>query len=402
MAHKDLKFVLMVFPYLFMYVCALIIAINKNKYNIVKYFVESGSTVRCMNNLKQTPIMIASKVGNINIVSICLKYGARVDDRDSKGMTPIHYSCLSGQIGVISFLKHHGASLDVRDNKGRTPLMIAAQENQLIVILHSYSDLGIQLVDKAWRTIVEEEQYFIGPVSKVQQQLRNKYGPQLAHTVDFAIQTPLEYSKELLAIPNNPHIQSIEATYALLNKFSHHRIRYEIEDLIDRYLAFLFVPLLSIVALILLSEVGLFSGIVSASVLETFFILAVITLLLWVYLCGSDPGSVLDGHQNLKHYWFLNADLKHSYEEIMDGTRLMTHTICPTCEIERPNRCKHCLKCDDCIYRMDHHCRWINNCIGISNHRVFYLFLTSCVVLLLYGVYTKVFVVQIPKITAIL
>ncbi len=160
----------------------------------------------------------------------------------------------------------------------------------------------------------------------------------------------------MLAIPNNPHIQSIEATYALLNKFSHHRIRYEIEDLIDRYLAFLFVPLLSIVALILLSEVGLFSGIVSASVLETFFILAVITLLLWVYLCGSDPGSVLDGHQNLKHYWFLNADLKHSYEEIMDGTRLMTHTICPTCEIERPNRCKHCLKCDDCIYRMDHHC----------------------------------------------
>lgn len=130
----------------------------------MKYFVESGSTVRCMNNLKQTPIMIAPKWETLIsveiclmclcLVSICLKYGARVDDRDSKGMTPIHYSCLSGQIGVISFLKHHGASLDVRDNKGRTPLMIAAQENQLIVILHSYSDLGIQLVDKAWRTVI--------------------------------------------------------------------------------------------------------------------------------------------------------------------------------------------------------------------------------------------------------
>ena len=57
---------------LLIYVCVCINnckkqAINKNKYNIVKYFVESGSTVRCMNNLKQTPIMIASKVGNINI-----------------------------------------------------------------------------------------------------------------------------------------------------------------------------------------------------------------------------------------------------------------------------------------------------------------------------------------------
>ena len=159
-----------------------------------------------------------------------------------------------------------------------------------------------------------------------------------------------------MSLPNNPNIHSIEAVHALLFKFSHHRFRYEMDDLIDRYLALLFVPLLSLVAIILLSEVGLFSGIVPSSILESFFILAIITLLLWLYLCGSDPGSVLDGHQHLRHYAFVNMDLKHNYEEIMDGTRFMTHSICPTCEIERPNRCKHCLKCDDCIYRMDHHC----------------------------------------------
>lgn len=151
-------------------------------------------------------------------------------------------------------------------------------------------------------------------------------------------------------------------SYNLLYRFTYRRLWYEMDDFVEHYLAFLFVPALALLALILLARVGLFNRIIPASTLEWFFILALITLMLWVYLCGSDPGTVLDGHHRLKSYSFVNADIKKNYAEIMEGHKFMSTTICPTCEIERPNRCKHCMKCGDCVYRMDHHCRGDDEC----------------------------------------
>jgi len=36
------------------------------------------------------------------------------------------------------------------------------------------------------------------------------------------------------------------------------------------------------------------------------------------------------------------------------------------------SRTRHCSICERCIERYDHHCPWINNCIGIKNHNIFY------------------------------
>ena len=49
--------------------------------------------------------------------------------------------------------------------------------------------------------------------------------------------------------------------------------------------------------------------------------------------------------------------------------------LCPDCEIIRTDRSRHCSICNQCVERFDHHCPWINNCVGLHNHNSFMLFL---------------------------
>ncbi|KAL8577775.1 hypothetical protein ACOMHN_001644 [Nucella lapillus] len=50
-------------------------------------------------------------------------------------------------------------------------------------------------------------------------------------------------------------------------------------------------------------------------------------------------------------------------------------TFCKVCDRKRPKRAHHCRRCRQCVMRMDHHCPWINNCVGEDNHFAFTLLL---------------------------
>ena len=39
----------------------------------------------------------------------------------------------------------------------------------------------------------------------------------------------------------------------------------------------------------------------------------------------------------------------------------------------KPVRAHHCKVCNACTLRMDHHCPWTVNCVGINSHKAFYL-----------------------------
>ncbi|CAL1525970.1 unnamed protein product [Lymnaea stagnalis] len=49
-------------------------------------------------------------------------------------------------------------------------------------------------------------------------------------------------------------------------------------------------------------------------------------------------------------------------------------SICKKCIAPKPPRTHHCTICATCVLKMDHHCPWLNNCVGFYNHRYFLQF----------------------------
>uniref|UniRef100_A0A8C1L4N9 Palmitoyltransferase n=1 Tax=Cyprinus carpio TaxID=7962 RepID=A0A8C1L4N9_CYPCA len=60
--------------------------------------------------------------------------------------------------------------------------------------------------------------------------------------------------------------------------------------------------------------------------------------------------------------------------------------LCPVCRLVRPPRAGHCRICGACVLRMDHHCVWINSCVGQANHRQFILTLLLFLLTSFYGI----------------
>ncbi|GAA5800995.1 hypothetical protein HPULCUR_006435 [Helicostylum pulchrum] len=48
---------------------------------------------------------------------------------------------------------------------------------------------------------------------------------------------------------------------------------------------------------------------------------------------------------------------------------------CNICCIWKPDRTHHCRVCGTCVLKMDHHCPWVNGCVGVSNQRYYIQFL---------------------------
>ncbi|OLL26897.1 Palmitoyltransferase swf1 [Neolecta irregularis DAH-3] len=111
-------------------------------------------------------------------------------------------------------------------------------------------------------------------------------------------------------------------------------------------------------------------------IMEYLMILIVILLpyITLYYASTTDPGFITkENHRNALRIYPFDCIIFHP------------RNTCRTCKFEKPARSKHCSLCKTCVAKMDHHCAWINNCVGMNNTRYFLVFIGANLLYLLYG-----------------
>ena len=79
-----------------------------------------------------------------------------------------------------------------------------------------------------------------------------------------------------------------------------------------------------------------------------------------------------------KNPGYTKRDQRIDFQRVLDHTDPLN--LCPDCKIIRTQRSRHCNICNRCVERFDHHCPYINNCVGHRNHVYFLLFVIFIVV----------------------
>ena len=84
------------------------------------------------------------------------------------------------------------------------------------------------------------------------------------------------------------------------------------------------------------------------------------TMFFWALVWQSNPG-------------LLKKDPRFDFMTLMET--FDPRGLCPTCSVINTPRSFHCMVCNKCVERFDHHCPWVNNCVGHNNFFRFYAYL---------------------------
>ena len=94
--------------------------------------------------------------------------------------------------------------------------------------------------------------------------------------------------------------------------------------------------------------------------------------------CWVDPGCI---NKNSDKALKISALKRFKFDEVIFEAKCE----CRTCAFEKPARSKHCPICKTCVEKFDHHCVWINQCVGLYNYRYFLGFLFTHALICTYG-----------------
>ena len=315
------------------------------------------------NNKGITAFHYASFRGNVNIINYLSYYKANIFDVTDKDLNVIHFACQGNKPNsLVYFDYYHKGKFNFNqpDSKKSTPLHWATFMSAYECVLFLLNKkVKINIQDKDGNTPLHLA--VIGGVSKTVRLLLQKGASNNIENKKGETPMQLAQSKNRIEIYN---ILKSNSKCAVCNcraptKKIGKSKKYIFIGIFFKIISYYF----------LLGNIYPFLyrhtcyGIINLVSLFLFALFNLIFIILYLYLICSNPGYVSE------------EDKDENYETLLFTKKDEFKHYCFKCCVHTTDDLKHCSICDKCCKEFDHHCFWLNNCIGVNNYMKFIVFL---------------------------
>ena len=369
--------------------------ISDPKNEVWEYINESsGNTI--LHILAKDYIELTEKVIKIikDLTSI-EKFTNFINHQNNKGINILHLACHKGNMNLIKLLLNNGINYKAKTKTGLCCLHFAAQTNKVTVIYYFIKKYKINKYEEDnngnnfyhWACFCSSEKvidFFLND-KKFQINTKNKEGFIPLHF--YLMANSYRSIKRLIYRGADAYMKNNkgENAFDIVNKnrgFQYEK-KLEIKKILNRkyyfkipYYTFLFFIFIYIFLIIIF----VFSFIDMKRITLLYRVYILWTAFVWMYIISflnKSPGKL---KANSKNY-LLNLIENDNKNEID------LWYYCIKCQVKKEMNSNHCYFCDECYSDFDHHCIWLNKCIGKNNKKLFYCLI---VIILLNSVFNLI------------
>lgn len=125
-------------------------AVTYNRFQMIEILFENNASLFRGNSNRQTPLMVAAKLGYGDIVRLLMTLGSKNDYKDVDGNTALHLAVLNKYEEIALYLINSEANIDITNNENLTALKIAETLNlyKVISLLRSLTQFNVGLPDR--------------------------------------------------------------------------------------------------------------------------------------------------------------------------------------------------------------------------------------------------------------
>ena len=313
----------------------------KGNIDIIHRLIFYGADIYSLTNKNLNVIDFACQGNKPNsLVYFNYYYDYKMDSEKDKVTTPLHWACYSASYECVEFLLTKNVRINIQDNKGNTPLHMA--------VMSGITRIVRILLQKGALTNIKN----YNNETPIELALKKKR---------LEIFNVLKSNSKCSIFNFRAPVKKIEKTRKYIFIGSFFKI-FTCFILICNAFPFLFNNTCYYFA--------------NLTIIFLFLIINVLFIIFYIYLICSDPGYIKDDEKI--------TDI----ETLLFKQKEDFKNFCFKCSVYKSEDLKHCVICHKCCKDFDHHCFWLNNCIGMNN----YLFFISILYICLFDFISMIFI----------